>query len=746
MKNLRYGFSHTRTAQWLPAVAEPNKTYPAATIFSTAYSHLTEEKVTSDKNTDENWALILEVCDKVSLSSRNAKECLKAIMKRMNHADPHVVMHAITLLNACVNNCGKPFHLEIASREFENEYKRLLAKAEPKVSSKMRQVLKSWAEGDFKSDPELNLIPTLYGKLRQEGYEFTDLNDKSSKLETGMLGALVSKDTKLASSQQEEDDLAKAIELSLKEVKNSPKKQSADSTNTLASSVPGAYPSLYPFGNAGGLASSTAAVSTACQPDPRKVSALYDFEAAEENELTFFKGEIIHVTDDSDPNWWRGFNQRGEGLFPANFVTSDLPVGKEHSDAKMIGSGPQRKAEPAVFTRQIEIDEHKIDRLLHLLHEANPEDPSQDSEDMHRFEQEVHQMGPLIDAELERVDRKHAQLSQLSSDLVAAINMYHSLMRDDRATALNTSFMEAATPGLHNLNNYQPTSATVQGQMHSQVHMGLFGPSANFRPHGYGGFNTIPYNIAMATSVPIADYRTQANAMPVQYQNGHINAHQQRQHQTSPMTSVPPRQVMQLSEQQTPSSMYADNIQSPPASQSTPHVLTNSTANSDFNSNQQSQQGTSQFVNYRTITSQHQQQQQPQQPFVTQQPIASNGLSTALSSQMPMNSITQITSQQQCLPPQQHNSYMTTISSVNNAHMQSTNTAQSQLPYNPVATNSDLQSYVTQLPATMPSSLLPSDRFDHLRQPLANMSLGPDQNQSYTQNLTQNIPIYQQQR
>lgn len=67
---------------------------------------------------------------------------------------------------------------------------------------------------------------------------------------------------------------------------------------------------------------------------------------------------------------------------------------------------------------------------MHLLHEVDPTNPETDTEEMLKLEREVDRMGPLIDAELERVDRKHAQLTQLSADLVEALGLYHSLMRE----------------------------------------------------------------------------------------------------------------------------------------------------------------------------------------------------------------------------------------------------------------------------------------------------------------------------
>lgn len=128
--------------------------------------------------------------------------------------------------------------------------------------------------------------------------------------------------------------------------------------------------------NHGRSSSNTASKYT---PEPRKVRALYDFEAAEDNELTFSAGEIIYVLDDGDPNWWKGYNDRGEGLFPSNFVTADLSVEPESTrfDTNKKTVQFSDEDEKAAKQETVEIDESKIDKLLYLLHEANPEDPSQ---------------------------------------------------------------------------------------------------------------------------------------------------------------------------------------------------------------------------------------------------------------------------------------------------------------------------------------------------------------------------------
>ncbi|XP_060752199.1 drebrin-like protein isoform X2 [Tachysurus vachellii] len=49
--------------------------------------------------------------------------------------------------------------------------------------------------------------------------------------------------------------------------------------------------------------------------------ALYDYQAADDTELTFDPGDIITVVEMTDEGWWHGYGPSGNyGMFPANYV------------------------------------------------------------------------------------------------------------------------------------------------------------------------------------------------------------------------------------------------------------------------------------------------------------------------------------------------------------------------------------------------------------------------------------------
>ncbi|XP_029504706.1 signal transducing adapter molecule 1 isoform X2 [Oncorhynchus nerka] len=369
------------------------------------------EKATSEMNTAEDWGLILDLCDKIGQSRSGPKECLRSIMRRVNHKDPHVAMQALTLLGACVSNCGKIFHLEVCSREFASEVSNVLNKGHPKVCEKLKALMVEWAE-DFRNDPQLSLISAMIKNLREQGVTFPAVGSQAAE-KAKASPALVAKDPSTLTNKKEEEDLAKAIELSLKEQRSQPGSGLSGS---------GLYPS--------------ASFLSSQRPEGRKVRAIYDFEAAEDNELTFKSGEIITILDDSDPNWWKGETYQGVGLFPSNFVTADLTAEPEmmKTEKKTVQFSEEVQVESIEPEPEpVYIDEEKMDQLLHMIQSADPTDNQSDACELLQLEGACNQMCPLIDQKLESTDRKHSELSELNVKLMEALSLYAKLMNEDYA-------------------------------------------------------------------------------------------------------------------------------------------------------------------------------------------------------------------------------------------------------------------------------------------------------------------------
>ena len=229
-------------------------------------------KVTSDRSQEEDWTAIIEICHQITVSHGNTPQnYLNVIMKRLRNPNPNVAMKAITLLDACYSNCGKKFQRFLAKREFTDELRRLLghvSQLHERVRERLRGLLQNWAT-ENEHDHEMNLLCVTYQMLKKEGVSFPEAAEQQA-----VTGSHTPKTTDSGTKKKEDEDIKKAIAASLKEEQK-----------PVTSGLSSMYPAMeaLPLGGGGG-------------PQKKgkidKFEALFDFEAGEDNELSFKSGDV----------------------------------------------------------------------------------------------------------------------------------------------------------------------------------------------------------------------------------------------------------------------------------------------------------------------------------------------------------------------------------------------------------------------------------------------------------------------
>ena len=97
---------------------------------------------------NEDWSLILDVCDRVAASPSGPAQAVSSLIKRLAHRNANVQLYALELANALRQNCGPELHRELASKAFTDALLRLAAdrNTHGQVKQKVLERMGSWSE------------------------------------------------------------------------------------------------------------------------------------------------------------------------------------------------------------------------------------------------------------------------------------------------------------------------------------------------------------------------------------------------------------------------------------------------------------------------------------------------------------------------------------------------------------------------------------------------------------------------
>ncbi|XP_071427197.1 ADP-ribosylation factor-binding protein GGA2 isoform X2 [Pithys albifrons albifrons] len=128
-------------------------------------------KATDPSIPEENWECIQQFCAQVNASTEGPSLALRLLAHKIQSPQEREALHALTVLETCVNNCGDRFHCEIAKFRFLNELIKVLSPkyygiwSSEKVKLRVTEVIFSWTVWF----PQEVKIQDAYQMLKKQG-------------------------------------------------------------------------------------------------------------------------------------------------------------------------------------------------------------------------------------------------------------------------------------------------------------------------------------------------------------------------------------------------------------------------------------------------------------------------------------------------------------------------------------------------------------------------------------------------
>ncbi|KAG1728255.1 uncharacterized protein EDB91DRAFT_1060663 [Suillus paluster] len=398
-------------------------------------------KATDENLTDENWEVILNLCDKVQEEGeQGARNVIAALLKRLAHRSPNVQLYALSLGESLSKNCGIALHRELASRAFTGALEKLIVDrtTHEKVRRRALGLIAMWTS-EFESEPTLGVMEDCYNNLKAKNYQFETPSEPPPPTVDD------------EARRREEEELQRVLEMSMRDKGGRSTYAPATSASSSGAQrhasgyVPARSPSpkapaytsnshnsnartTTGYSATSGGVSAMAASSTSSLPSQlstpvvTRVRALHTFEPTEPGELAFEKGDVIKVVDRGYKDWWRGQLKGRTGIFPVNYV-EPLP---EPTAAELAREAEQ---EAAVFAQAV-----NVDRLLTMLRslDASRENLA-DNEEIQELYRSCMALRPKIVKLIDKYSQKRADLVSMNESFVKARTIFDRIMEDSLA-------------------------------------------------------------------------------------------------------------------------------------------------------------------------------------------------------------------------------------------------------------------------------------------------------------------------